>query len=225
MAPELPADGEPASRRWPLQTANAILLALVSLLGAFIVWRTAVAADAAGDASLAGILATLNAEEVRALNTVEFYEHYRAFAGYAQHLAQGNQYETALETAAEADRPQLEEAMAEAWDIAESYEFPRRYLNRDGTYNAERELGEAWAEALRGKDLEPAPHFAAAVRLQTKSGNLIAVATLLAAALVAHTLAETMTVIRLKNLLMGTGIVISLASLAAFVLIETGTWP
>jgi hypothetical protein len=183
-----------------------------------------VASDAAGDETLAGILATLNAEEVRALSAIEFYEDYRAFAGYTRYNAIGDQYAAELEAAADAEAPPLESAMVAAWDMAESFDFPRRYLNRDGTYNVERQLGEAWADASRQKDLEPAPHFADATHMRGKSSNLIAIATLLAAALVAHTLAEAAGRQRLKLLLLGTGIVLSTASLAALAAVEAGIW-
>ncbi|MBI1877165.1 MAG: hypothetical protein HYR94_02845 [Chloroflexi bacterium] len=45
-----------------LEIVNALLIALVTLIGAFVAWRVSVASDNAGDAALAGLIATLNAQ-------------------------------------------------------------------------------------------------------------------------------------------------------------------
>jgi hypothetical protein len=137
------------------QTINAILLALVTLLGAFVVWRSSVASGAAGDENVAGILATLNVEQTRAINTVILYENYRGYTQYARYLELGNNLYDALADAPDDEAADIERGMTEAWDIAETFDFPRANLNRDGTYNMERDLGEAWADAERTRDLKP----------------------------------------------------------------------
>ncbi len=203
------------------QTINALLLALVTVLGAFVAWRASVAADASGDAGLDGLIATLNAEETRALNTITLHENYRAYTGYTRYNELGYQLEAELEkTQNDAEAEQLEQEMRNAWDTAEAFYFPRRYLNRDGTYNADRELGEAWAEAAREKDLSPEPHFQEANRMQAKSNWLVVVVTVLAMSLLAHTLAETLESPRLKISLLVLGVVLMLAGLSSLLALE-----
>ena len=80
--------------------------------------------------------------------------------------------------------------MREAWDAAESFYFPHEYLKRDGTYDTQRELGEALAEAARETDLNPQPHFTEADQMQAKSNWLVVVLTGLAAALLCFALVE-----------------------------------
>jgi uncharacterized Tic20 family protein len=203
------------------QTINALLLAFVTLLGAFVAWRTALAADATGDTALAGIIATINAEETHAINNITFYEHYRAYTGYTRYSLLGNEMEADLAYVTDDDEAaELEQRMRQAWATAETFYFPKRYLNRDGSYNVQRELGEAWAEAARKKDLNAEPHFAQSMRMQQKTNWLIVIITVLAVSLLAHTLAETLVGDRLKFGLMLLGALLTVGSLVALILVE-----
>src|SRR5689334_3777454 len=80
------------------ETIVAILIALVTVAGAIVAWRASVAADGAGDADFAGLQASLNAEETRALNYVDAYEHYGAYTAYRRYLNLGNAIATDIET-------------------------------------------------------------------------------------------------------------------------------
>jgi hypothetical protein len=82
--------------------------------------------------------------------------------------------------------------MEEAWTLAigASGYFPNRYLNRDGTYDTDRELGEAWAYAAQQKDLYPEQHFARADGLRAQSSWLVAIIILLTVSVWFYTLAE-----------------------------------
>lgn len=68
-----------------LEIINALLIALVTLIGAFVAWRASVASDNAGDASLDGLFATRNAQETLALNNTQLYENYRAYLAYTRY--------------------------------------------------------------------------------------------------------------------------------------------
>jgi hypothetical protein len=147
--------------RW--QTLAAVLIALVTVAGALVAWRAAVAADAAGDADFAGVQATLNREETRALNTVDAYEAYGAFTAYQRHNALGDLIaQDQANVATEDEALLLESERADAHDLAlaSQHLFPNRFLNRDGTYSVQRQLGELWADAAREKNLNPEPQFA-----------------------------------------------------------------
>lgn len=164
-----------------LDVPVACLIAVATLVGALFAWRSSVAADAAGDADYAGLRAAVNAEETRATNSLNAYEHYAAFTAFDRHdeLAR-----------------LIEEASGPARDLEEARElasasrglFPARFVNRDGTYALERELGVMWADAAREKDLSPEPQFVEADRQRSKSLGLLAAVTLTAVALVFFTL-------------------------------------
>ncbi len=170
----------------------AILIALVALIGAVVAWRSALAADDAGDADFAGLGATLHAEQARTLNNTILYEHYRTYTTYLYHNELGNLIATDLDSSSVDETLALDRQKINAWDIATANQgfFPNRYLTQDGEYNTQRELGEAWAEAEQQQDLHAKPHFAEADRLRAKSNWLIGVLIILAISLVLYTLAE-----------------------------------
>jgi hypothetical protein len=204
-----------------LALVNALLIALVTLIGAFVAWRASVAGDNAGDAALDGLLATLNVQETLALNNTYLYENYRAYTAYTRYNALGDEIETDLvELSDETEAEVLDRQMREAWDAAESFYFPREYLKRDGSYDTQRELGEALAETARQSDLNPTPHFTEADQMQAKSNWLVGVITGLAAALLCFTLVESVQNSTLKYILVSLGVVIMLVGIGATVAIE-----
>lgn len=110
--------------------------------------------------------------------------------------------------------------MRDAWDAAESFYFPREYLKRDGSYDSQRELGEALAEAARQQDLNPQPHYEEADKMQAKSNWLIVVITVLTVALLCFTLVESVTRPALKYALITLGVIITIGGVAATIAIE-----
>src|SRR5512133_1631293 len=132
-----------------LQTWIAILIALATVIGGLVAWRASVADDAAGDADFAGLHATLNVNETRALNYVNAYENYGAFVTYWRNKELGNMIATDEENASAEEVDKLEEQRATALDMATANQqlFSSKYLNRKGTYNLDRQLGEMWADA------------------------------------------------------------------------------
>lgn len=211
---------EPSEQTDRLTLINALLIALVTLLGAYVAWRASVAADNAGDASLAGLMATLNVQETLALNNTQHYENYRAYTAYTRYNALGDEIELDLAKASPDEAEILDRQMREAWDVAQSFYFPREYLKRDGAYDTQRELGEALAETARQRDLNPQPHFAESDQSQTKSNWLIGVITGLAVALLCFTLVESVNKAALKYVLIAAGLLITVGGMAATFAIE-----
>ncbi|MBI5650724.1 MAG: hypothetical protein HZC40_09820 [Chloroflexi bacterium] len=175
------------------QTVIAILMALVTVIGAVVVWRASVAADAAGDADFAGLRAMTNVEETRALNFVNAYENYGAFTAYLRHDQLGEMMVKDQAGKGE-DANVIEQQRLEAHDlaIANQHLFPNRFLNRDGTYALQRQLGEMWADAAREKDLNPEPQFDDAEKLRGKTLGLLGMVVLLSFGLVSFTVVEVM---------------------------------
>lgn len=217
--PEVPPE---ATEEGPdrLQYVNALLIALITLFGAYVAWRASVAGDNAGDASLAGIMATLNSQEVQAVNHLNLYENYGAYTQYTRYNEQGYMILADLPQAEEDDLEALEKEMTEAWDSAELYYFPREYLKLDGAYDTQRELGEAFAEAARKIDVNPEPSFKESDTFMTKSNQLVAILTALAVALVLFTMVETVENRVVQYVFLGLGLFMALGGVAATAYIE-----
>ncbi|MEM7112217.1 MAG: hypothetical protein AAF614_07270 [Chloroflexota bacterium] len=165
------------------QTIMAIMIALVTLVGAVIAWRAAVAHINAGDADFAGLSAALNAEETLTLTNNTFHRHYRAYTSFS-----GNDvFSDNLDGV-----PRVETLRNNAQSIAATDRlfFPNRYLNRDGSYAGERQVGEAWAEASQIRDLEPSPHFEDADQARLKTNWMVGIFIGLALSLFFFTIAE-----------------------------------
>ncbi|MEM7114044.1 MAG: hypothetical protein AAF614_16535 [Chloroflexota bacterium] len=165
------------------QTIMAIMIAIVTLVGAVLAWRAAVANVNAGDADFAGLSATLNAEETLTLTNNTFHRHYRAYTSFSGNDLFGEKL---------ADVPRAETLRNNASSIAATDRlfFPNRYLNRDGSYAGSRQLGEAWAEASQVRDLDPTPHLEEANQARLKTNWLVGVFIVLALSLLFFTLAE-----------------------------------
>jgi hypothetical protein len=173
-------------------TLIAIMIALVALSGAVVAWRASVAEDASGDADYAGLRAAINVEETRALDASTAYAQYGAYVTYQRNNALGDLIAEDMDKATEDEAIVLNSQRADAHDVATASErlFHQRFLNRDGSYSVQRQLGEMWADASKERDLKPEPQFVEADRLRAKSGSLLAAVGVLALALVFYTLIE-----------------------------------
>jgi hypothetical protein len=202
------------------QTAMAIMIAVVTLLGAALASRTALVGVEAGDEDFYGLAASLNAEETKAVNTTTMYGNYRAYTAYTRYNELGNLISDDLaDVTDETEVDALTHQMNVAWSlaVAVNYFFPTRYLNRDGRYDVDRELGEEWAEAAFKKDLYPDPHFAAADGLRSKVGRLLIIIIILTAAVWFFTLAQSLRhAIRYVCMLGGLGLTLLGVAMAAY---------
>ena len=173
-------------------TLVAIMIALVALIGAVVAWRASVAEDASGDADYAGLRAAINVEETRALDASTAYAEYGAYVTYQRNSALGDLIAEDMAQATEDEAILLNSQRADAHDVAIASErlFQQRFLNRDGSYSVQRQLGELWADASKERDLNPEPQFVEADRLRAKSNSLLAAVGVLALALVFYTLVE-----------------------------------
>ena len=183
-----------AERSRRLETAVALLIALTTVIGALVAWRSSVADEGAGDADFAGLRASVRAEETRALNYVDAYESYGAYTNYKRYNDLGDMLEASQSGTPGEDAAVLERQRADNHDLAISNQrlFPNKFLDRDGSYNVRRQLGEMWADAAKQNDLNPYPQFAEAEQLRTKANWLLAAVAVLAVALVFYTLVESL---------------------------------
>lgn len=211
-----------------LSTVVALLIAAVSVIGAVVTWRASVSADAAGDADVAGIRATINLTESNALAAVKGYSDYAAFTEYYKFRETGNEIEKEMSDLPE-DAPQeqiaaLNNELADTHDLttASGMAFPNEYLNRDGTYALSRQTGEYVANASRERDLNPQPSFDEADAMRNHTNRLLITLSVLVVALVFYTLIEASENQKLKYLLLVAGTGIFLAGAIGAYLVESG---
>jgi ABC-type glycerol-3-phosphate transport system substrate-binding protein len=143
----------------------AILIAVITVLGASAACFSSVAVSNANDADFAGLDASLRAEKADIINHVTAMEHYRAYTEYVRYNKLGFLL--------------FEEGgnSSEAWGLADGLSFSffnTRYLNPDGTYDLERELQEAFAQDAQLEDLNALPYFTESDALRNRSSFLSA---------------------------------------------------
>jgi hypothetical protein len=206
-----------------LETIVAILIAIVAMLGAVVAWRSSVVDDGAGDADYAGLRAAVNAEETRALNYVNAYESYGNYVTYWRNNRQAALLGEALTTATDTDAVTLTEQMKVSNNLADANRtmFETRFLNRDGTYNVQRQMGEMWANAAKEKDLEYESQFVEADKLRLETNQFLIAMMVLGLSLVFFSLVESMSE-RWKYLMIGLGSVFAIAGIVLAVMIQLG---
>lgn len=157
------------------KTFTASMIAVVTVISALVAWRAAAASQDSGEADFRGLVATVNSEEARVLNTVKVSEHYQAFLSYTRYNELGNKIYTALQGKPE-DAAELERQKSDSWGIAyglQSLFFPSRYLRPDGTYDSQREMDELLADDQRARDTRADLHFEEGDNLRRKSNLLV----------------------------------------------------
>jgi hypothetical protein len=188
-------DGQDSSK---LETAVAMFIALATIVGALVAWRAALSEDIAGDADYAGLRSLTWAEESKALHMVDAYEDYRLFIKYRYNDHLGDLIEAGLEdgSVGEDESVALNQDLEEARQIAEvNVSFldetkASRYLNRDGTFALNRELGEKWSAARRKHDMSFTPRFDEADKYRDKTEKQLMAGIIITIGLVFFTLFE-----------------------------------
>jgi hypothetical protein len=195
-----------------LRTIIAILIALVSITGAIVACRTAVASSNAGDADVDGVLAVVDRENA-------LIEGHQALFGYLQAYARAARND-ALSDALFNAETRVRDAGARTFIGNEAdaliyaagtsrAQIPQTYLDRDRTFDVERAVGEIVADRSLQKDVFPDPHFERADDARAKSQALLGVLVILGVALIALTLADAIHhPVRYLFLVVGTGIFI-----------------
>ena len=179
----------PEEENDPFTTWVAILIAVVALVGAWIGWGIGTVYGEASSEQSAGLSATLNVESTLTNSSVSLYKEYRVYTEYLRHQTLA-ELQAGVDQLDAADGLPIRKSDEDDLAAVQLPFFLTRYLTRDGAYDRQRQLGEAWAEAAQRVDLAPAPHFAAADQWQTKTQLLVALFVVLALALILFTLAE-----------------------------------
>lgn len=179
----------------------AVIVAVVTVLGATTACLASGAVSTAGDMDFAGLDASIRAQKADIINTIKAYEHYRAFTTYKRYdelgyLLSGDQQD-------------------EAWGVAAGLTsfFVSRYINSDGQYELERELQEEWASDAQTEDLNAAPYFERSDAERSRSAFLSANMITFAISFWFLTVAQ-VTNKKIKYVWAGLGILFGLAGIA-----------
>ncbi len=206
-------------------TTVAVLIACVTVVGAIVTWRAAVAASDAGSADTLGILAAVEKQDVTTRATTTVLGHLSAFLAYVRDDALADAYDDVAGTNPErTDLHNYASAFRLAADYAENA-IPPAYLGRDQQLDRQRDLGEHIAQDSLSKDIEPQPHFTSADASRRKMLWLLLDVVALGVALILLTAADAIqNLIRYGLFVAGIGVFISgvLAAIAIEVMSGLG---
>lgn len=180
------------------ETITAVLIAVTAVLGAVAAWRAADSAASAGNASIAGLAATLTLEEVRALANAEHYQSFQAYTTYRRHRALANAVDRDLSraptqrtAAMQIQERQRDEERAMA-EVARAF-FDVRFLSPDDEYDKERDLGATMAETGRDKQLNSVEKIGESERFRSKVQAFVGALVVLSVSGLLYTVAQGLT--------------------------------
>ena len=141
------------------------LLVVLIILTAFLETQTGAIAGRAGNFSerreMSAVKAGIRAGAVQTRIHSTAYDHLASYVEYKINntLIELNEAEIADASPEEAEK--LLEKIVEAEQLAANSRafFPAKYIDPDGTYNLQRELGELWSEEVRVTDVDPEPYL------------------------------------------------------------------
>jgi hypothetical protein len=210
---------EPADR---FKILVAFLIAIVSIVGAALAYRVALAAGNAADADVAGIVSSVNLHQARVASEAELYRDLRAYLQVRIHDQLSHDLNAERDQYPSGD-PARDRLWDEGWTetyVAEAYlgeiYIPPEHIRPDGSYDEQAALDINIAHRALEADFNREGHFAEANRLRAKVQWLMGVAFILTITLLFYTLAEVIThAIKYLFLVLGTAafIVVIIATL------------
>jgi hypothetical protein len=157
------------------ELVTTIIVAVVVMIAALVAWRASLIDDASGDADYDGLRAAVRAVQARALSNVNAYESYGNYVSYWRNKKLSALLAQDLETADAEQATILESQLKIADDLtnANADMFEMRYLNRDGSYSVQRQLGEMWADVARKNQVDYMPLFASADQERARTRHML----------------------------------------------------
>ncbi|MCE1253183.1 MAG: hypothetical protein LWX83_06490 [Anaerolineae bacterium] len=173
------------------ETIISILIAIVVVLGALVSWRASLIDDSSGDNDYGGIKSAVSAEQARALNYVNAYSDYGNYVNYWKNSRLSTLISEDIAKNGDED-PVLDAQVKTANDIVDSSSdmFKMRYLNRDRSYNIQRQLGEMWADASKKSDLDYEAQFKSADEDRARTRLMLVALMILTVSPIFYTLIE-----------------------------------
>lgn len=183
------------------ETMVAILIAIVTVSGAFVAWRASTVGGGAAEADRQGILSTIARERVQTANRTYLYSDLRIFTEYVQNQVMASLLNQNVQELTEMGQSEQVESLlreAEAYEeLADSaygfLDYPQ-YVQEDNagrkTYDTEGYMQASLAIETRTQDLNPADDFQKADHLHLQEQRLVGIVIVLAIALLFLTLAQ-----------------------------------
>lgn len=206
-----------------LETTTAILIAVIVVIGALASWRASVIDDAAGDADYAGLRAAVFSVRAQAVNNLNAYESYGNYVSYERNNKLAQLIEEDLKDAPEDQQALLTEQLKVANDLADADRslFETKYLNRDGSYSIQRQLGVMQADAARENDLDYESQFSDADKGRARTRNMLFSVMILSIATVFFAMVESVEG-RAKMIMVGLGSLVAVAGIVMAAMVWFG---
>lgn len=187
-----------------LKNVIAITVSLLTLFSGLLGWQMGNISGEASGAYASAQRAELNAQKVISTNTLNANENHRAFLAYKNYFDQYKLVSLQLE-AAQKGNPVDEALVAQLTNQRNELQllymsnlklFPNKFINRDGTYNLEEQLGQMIASDARLYDINPAPHEDEGKRYDAQARNIQFALIILAVSLFLFALVSTVANLR-----------------------------
>jgi uncharacterized Tic20 family protein len=183
------------------ETVVAVLIAIVTVSGAFVAWRSSTVGSGASDAERQGVLSSVSRERVQTDNRTRLYNELRIFATYTQYQEMASLLQQDAQKLAEAGQDEQAESLLQEADsdkklASSAYSFLTypQYVKEDDkgrkVYDVEGYMQASLDIDARTQDLNPDDDLQKADRLHLQEQWLVGIVIVLAVALLFFTLAE-----------------------------------
>lgn len=210
------------------KTLVAILIAIVSIVGAVLAWRATLAGSSASDADVRGTVSIINRNQALVASDADTYRNLSAYLQVRIHDTLSRNLLADSERRA-SDDPRRTRLWDDGWTeifVAEAYleqvNVRPEYIRPDGSYDGQAAQDIDMAQRALSTDFDPqSRNFARADQLRSKVRWLIGLALVLSVALFCYTLA---TVIqrRLKYVFFAVGSAIFVVVIVGTIAVELG---
>jgi hypothetical protein len=217
-------------RRWWMRDVNqkiliAILIGIVSVIGAFLTWRSAILDEHALDNDRQAVAETVLQQQNQVNVETQLGSEQEAFADYQQGLANADELETEAEQLAASDpvtaaslRDEASSQRAAADRLA-SFTFSLDYVSEDDngtlTFDLERRRTDLERQNEAAVRVNPDQAEDRAIELRSRSQRLAGWIVLLAVSIVLLTVAQIAFPPRTRPLLMGFAVLLVLVTVVA----------
>ena len=216
----------PAEREGGFKTLVAILIAVVSIVGAVLAWRAAQAGSSAAEADVRGTVSIINRNQALVASDADMYRNLSTYLQVRIHDVLSLSLLADSERRA-SDDPKRGPLWDDGWTeifVAEAYldqvDVRPEYIRPDGSYDGKAAQDIDMAGRSLGTDFDPqGRHFARADLLRAKVLWLIGLALVLSVTLLCYTVA-TVLQRRAKYVFFAVGSIIFVLVIVAGIIVE-----
>jgi hypothetical protein len=203
-----------------LYTIVAFTIAILTLFSGLLGWQMGNISGEASSEYARAQRSELNRQKVTSTNTLKAFEDYRAFLVYKNYFEQYKLVSIQLEKAMQGeprDEKLIEQLATKKAELESLYLsslrlFPNQFINRDGTYNIQEELGQLNAAEGRKLDTNPDTFLKRGEHYDTQVGKMQIALILLAVSLFFFAIVSTVEGLKraIALLFVGTGYLVAI---------------